>query len=98
MDREELLDEITLEMIPKPFRRFADIAGIKVLHTLLTLLGGRKIHIPKEEALFKELIRQKIIHDYEKGDCSHQHLADKYGVNCKTVGRYLRESSTKKLI
>jgi len=98
MNRENLLDEMVPDDVPEPFKRLAGIIGVKAVYTLITLLGGQRIYILKPDAFFKEAVRQRIIQDAEKGSCTHQNLADKYDISCKTVGRYLRDANTKKPI
>jgi len=95
---EKLHDELTPEMIPQKYRAYAKDRGMDEVCALSDHFGGQKIYIPKPDTLTKEHVRLRIIMDYENGGYTHQDLANKYDVDPKTVGRYLRKAKTQKPI
>lgn len=90
MDIEKLIDEIEPDDLPKPYKRYAQSIGVRNLYMLSQLAGGRTIYIPKPDALFKEVVKKKIICEYESGNTSTRRLAEKYQLSRTTVMAYLK--------
>ncbi len=86
---DEMLAQIIPELLPYPMNKYAKAIGITGLYNLCKLTGGRRIYIPKPDALFNEHIKGLIISDYKSGSFTIEELAQKYEVSPKTVWSYI---------
>ncbi|WP_270670852.1 Mor transcription activator family protein [Paraclostridium bifermentans] len=73
-----MLEELTLEDIPKTHKDIAEYIGIDPFKKLVELLGGSSLYIPKEASLTRP-IRNRVIRDKFNGDYSV--LARKYDIS-----------------
>ena len=93
MNGEELLSKLVVENLSEPYKSYAKIIGINNLYELAKFKGGKNIHIPKPERLFKEYIYQQIIEEYKKGNITMRALAQKYDISLVTVNNLIQKAS-----
>lgn len=91
MNIDKLIEEMLPEDLPEPYQRYAKGIGVQNLYALSKLIGGRTTYIPKPEALAKEIIKRKIICEYESGGISTRGLSEKYEISRTTVMAYLKK-------
>ena len=90
----EMLEEITPDMLPKPYNQWAEIIGMDNLYKFIEQEGGRTVYLPRPDSCFKEFIKIKIISEHKEG-LSIQKLATKYGLSKNTVQKYINERKTR---
>ena len=73
-----MLEELTLEDIPKTHKDIAEYIGIDAFKKLVELLGGSSLYIPKEASLTRP-IRNRVIREKFNGD--YRVLARKYDIS-----------------
>lgn len=83
-----MLEELTLEDIPKTHKDIAEYIGIDAFKKLVELLGGSSLYIPKEASLTRP-IRNRVIRDKFNGD--YRVLARKYDISEAQVRNILGE-------
>lgn len=72
-----MLEELTLEDIPKTHKDIAEQIGVDAFKKLVGLVGGSSLYIPKEASLTRP-IRNRIIRSKFNGD--YKALARKYDI------------------
>ncbi|MEG1009479.1 MAG: Mor transcription activator family protein [Clostridia bacterium] len=72
-----MLEELTLEDIPKTHKDIAEQIGVDAFKKLVGLVGGSSLYIPKETSLTRP-IRNRIIRAKFNGD--YKALARKYDI------------------
>lgn len=95
MNEEELLSKLIVENLAEPYKSYAKIIGIDNLYRLAKFKGGKNIHIPKPERLFKEYIYQQVINEYAQGNITMRALARKYDIALVTVNNLIQKSYRK---
>lgn len=83
-----MLEELTLEDIPKTHKDIAEYIGIDAFKKLVELLGGSSLYIPKEASLTRP-IRNRVIRETFNGD--YRVLARKYDISEAQVRNILGE-------
>lgn len=73
-----ILEELTLEYIPKTYNYITEYIGIDAFKKLVELLGGSSLYIPKEASLTRP-IRNRVIREKFNGD--YRVLARKYDIS-----------------
>jgi Mor family transcriptional regulator len=73
-----MLEELTLDDIPKTHKDIAENIGIDAFKKLVELLGGSSLYIPKEASLTRP-IRNRVIREKFNGD--YRVLARKYDIS-----------------
>lgn len=89
MNEEDLIKEITKEMIPEAYHSIADAIGIKNLMLLSKAFGGSMIYIPKFDSLTKSIRDVKIKKEFN--GTNYRDLALKYNL-CESTIRNIVDS------
>jgi len=96
MEINKLINEVTPEMLPKPYNRWANIIGVDNIIKLMGQEGGKTTHLPTVHTLLRKVIQQMIVDEYQRGGISMQKLADKYELSKNTVLGYINADKSKK--
>jgi len=87
---DELLRESTPEMFSEPYRKYAEVIGVKNLYNLSKVTKGERIYIPKPSNIIRPLVKLRIVEDHRQGNATLEQLAEKYDLSLQTVWRYCK--------
>lgn len=90
MNIDIIICEMTPKMLAPPYDKYAKAVTVRGLYNLCEIVGGRKIYIPKPEAMVKYIIKEMVIEDYYSGNYTIEELAKKYGRATKTIWNYIK--------
>lgn len=88
--KEEWINDVTPDMLPAPYNRYAEVIGVKEYYNFCEEFGGITIYIPKVESAFKSIIHKKIKEDFN--GYNYQKLALKYHLSERTVRTIISEN------
>ena len=81
---DELLKDLTLEMIPEGlYKQIAEEIGISNFYKLAEVVGGATVYIPKPESILRPARDARIKGEFN--GYNHPQLAKKYGVTERWV-------------
>lgn len=83
MKNEEWINDVTPDMLPEPYDRYAEAIGVRGLLNLSKELGGITLYVPKPENLFKDVIFKKVKEEFN--GYNYQSLALKYNLSERTI-------------
>lgn len=84
------MKSVTLEMLPEPHRKIADVIGIDAAVKLCAMFGGECLYVPMMETVRLEARRNLIREEFAQG-IKPKVLARRYGLSERTVQRYIQE-------
>ncbi|BFH17932.1 hypothetical protein WJ0W_007093 [Paenibacillus melissococcoides] len=79
----EWLDELTPDMLPMPYRKYAEWIGLDNLITLASKAGGDHVYIPTLDFFFRRVRDRRIIQEYD--GYNHREIAQKYELSERRV-------------
>ena len=83
MELESWMHDLTLDMIPEPYRELAETIGIKNLIKLAHILGGQTVYIPKADSFLRPARDINIKKEFN--GYNHAELAKKYNLSERWV-------------
>lgn len=84
-------DEVTLEMLPEPNRKLAEVIGVEAMLKLCERYGGETLYIPMTDAAYAVVRRRWIREEYARHGPKVSWLAKKYRVSEREVQRIVRD-------
>lgn len=81
-----ILSNLSTDMLPEPYKTYADAIGIEGLYNLTKVFGGKTIYIPKD---LRGLLRKLIISEFDNG-VRLSDLAEKYSLSLSTIYRMIK--------
>ncbi len=81
-----ILSSLSVDMLPEPYKTYANAIGIDGLYNLTKVLGGKTIYIPKD---LRGLLRKLIVSEFDSG-VRLSDLAKKYSLSLSTVYRMIK--------
>ncbi|CAI3552958.1 Mor domain-containing protein [Clostridium neonatale] len=83
MRDEKWIDEVTADMLPEPYNKYAKSIGVKEFYNFCKDFGGITIYVPKIEGAFRTVIHKRVKEEYNGYNC--QALALKYNLSERTI-------------
>lgn len=83
MSAEDMLKELTPEMLPGFYGQIARAIGAEAFYRLAETTGGTTVYIPKPESILRPVRDRRIREEFN--GYNHRALADKYGVTERWV-------------
>lgn len=87
----DMVNDLTLDMIPKAYRPIAEAIGIENLAKLAEVIGGTTFYLPKLESFVRPVRDERIKAEFN--GANHAALALKYNVTERWVRQLCGEGS-----
>lgn len=87
---EEYLKDVSIDMIPEPYKKFAKIITPDGLLKLAELFNGSMMYIPKFDTLVRTERNNQIIKEYNNK--TYKELAEKYNLDISTIAKIIINS------
>lgn len=84
---------ITLENLPEPYQKFAEVLGTEKTLELCEMFGGEEIYIPKPDAAYNAVRDAEIARRYASGE-SVPSLCRRFGIRRRTLYDILNKDRT----
>ncbi|MCY9757395.1 hypothetical protein M5X00_24515 [Paenibacillus alvei] len=79
----EWIEELTPEMLPEPYRKYAELIGTDNLIKLARQNGGDHVYIPTMDFFLRPVRDRRIIEEYD--GYNHRQLARKYDLSERRI-------------
>jgi Mor family transcriptional regulator len=96
MTNNQLLKQLQPEDLPFPLNKLAAAVGTETIFKLSKIVGGKRLYVPKQDALLNGIRKRLIIEEYEAGSITQAQLAAKYNISEKAAMRYISKANQKK--
>ncbi len=91
LEAQPWINDLDSAMLPEPYRKLADVIGIKAVLKLADEFQGTNIYFPKLDGTIKMIRDKKILDDYQRG-FHIKELARMYGLTETWVRTILTEN------
>lgn len=88
---EDWIKDLTLDMIPEPYKQVADVIGVENFIKLARTIGGSTIYIPKSDSFLRPVRDLNIKKDFN--GYNHLELARKYNLSERWILEICGEGS-----
>lgn len=98
-ERNQILNEITIDDIPKECRDLAAYLGLESFVDFCFMFSGENIYVPSAQYLYKHVRDRKIVYEHDmmlrkkvKPNAAKEFIAKKYGLSARQVRNILHNA------
>ena len=87
---EEYLQDVSIDMIPEPYKKLAELITPKGLLKLAELINGRMIYVPQYNSLIRLERNKQILKEFNGKN--YRELAERYNLGISIIRKIIKDS------